>query len=104
MGNWCFIRSDDACSRRNLQGLDHESRVHYIRVVKNITLSADERLIELAREEARVRKTTLNSLFREWLEEIARRDEKRKLAEDLLRRMSEFDSGGSFSREELNER
>ena len=78
--------------------------MHYFRVVKNITLSADERLIELARDEARARKTTLNNLFREWLEEIARRDDRRKQAEDLLRRMSVYDSGGSFSREEMNER
>lgn len=72
--------------------------------MKNITLSADEHLIDLAREEARARKTTLNALFREWLEEIARREEKRKLAGDVIRRMSEFDSGGPFSREEMNER
>jgi hypothetical protein len=72
--------------------------------MKNITLSADERLIELAREEARARKTTLNALFREWLEEIARREEKRTLAKDVIRRMAEFDSGGPFSREEMNER
>lgn len=72
--------------------------------MKNITLSADERLIELAREEARARKTTLNNLFREWLEEIARRDDRRMQAEDLLRRMSAFDSGGHFSREVMNER
>lgn len=72
--------------------------------MKNITLSADERLIELAREEARARKTTLNNLFREWLEEIARRDDRRKQAEDLLLRMSAFDSGGPFSREVMNER
>ncbi len=37
--------------------------------MKNITLSADGHLIEMAREEARARKTTLNALFREWLRE-----------------------------------
>ncbi|MEO7100796.1 MAG: hypothetical protein ABI162_15645 [Luteolibacter sp.] len=72
--------------------------------MKNITLSADEKLIELAREEARTRKTTLNALFRDWLEEIARREEKRKMAENVIQRMSQFDSGGSFTREEMNER
>lgn len=46
--------------------------------MKNITLSADESLIELAREEARARKTTLNALFREWLKEISRSDERRR--------------------------
>ena len=42
----------------------------------NITLSADESLIELARETARERKTTLNQLFRNWLVELAGRRER----------------------------
>lgn len=72
--------------------------------MKNITLSADERLIDLAREEARSRKTTLNALFREWLEEIARRDQRRKRAAEIIERMAQYDSGGPFTREEMNER
>ncbi|NQW99373.1 hypothetical protein HQ447_01850, partial [bacterium] len=52
--------------------------------MKNITLSADAHLIGLAREEARARKTTLNALFREWLEEISRSDERRKKAADVI--------------------
>ncbi len=72
--------------------------------MKNITLSADEHLIALAREEARTRKTTLNALFREWLEEISRSDERRKTAEEVIQRMAHFDSGGPFTRDEMNER
>jgi hypothetical protein len=72
--------------------------------MKNITLSADERLIELAREEARLRKTTLNALFRQWLEEISRSDERRKKAEDVVQRMSRYNSGGPFTRDQMNER
>jgi len=72
--------------------------------MKNITLSADEHLIELAREEARSRKTTLNGLFREWLEEIGRREEQRNRAEELLLHMPEYHSGGPFTRDEMNER
>ena len=84
--------------------LDHESSAHYFRVMKNITLSADEALIELARDEARARKTTLNALFREWLEDISRSEERRKKAAEVIQRMSQYDSGGPFTREELNER
>ena len=84
--------------------LAHESSAHYFRVMKNITLSADENLIEMARAEARKRKTSLNALFREWLEELAKREESRKRADEVIRRMSDFDSGGSFTREEMNER
>ena len=35
--------------------------------MKNVTLSADERLIRQARERARREKKTLNAVFREWL-------------------------------------
>ena len=35
--------------------------------MKNITLSADERLIETARERARAEHSTLNDQFRLWL-------------------------------------
>ena len=39
--------------------------------MKNVTLSADERLIEAARERARLEKTTLNDAFRRWLADYA---------------------------------
>ena len=92
------------CGRYGKSHLAHESSVHYSSAMKNITLSADENLIELARAEARLRKTTLNALFRQWLTEIARRDEARKKADEVMRRMSEFNAGGPFTREEMNER
>ncbi len=72
--------------------------------MKNITLSADEDLIESARQEARDRRTTLNAMFREWLEVFAKRDQRRKEVQKLLKRMDDFDSGGPFTRDELNER
>ncbi len=88
----------------SLNRLDHEYRAHYIRAMKNITLSADARLIELAREQARARKSTLNALFREWLEEIAGREKRRSEIAVLFQRMDEFHSGGPFTRHEMNER
>jgi len=60
-----------------------------IRAVKNIAFSADAQLIELAREEARARRTTLNSLFREWIYELARRDERRAKADEAIRNLSD---------------
>ena len=36
-------------------------------MLKNITLSADEALIREARRQAALHNTTLNALFREWL-------------------------------------
>jgi hypothetical protein len=41
--------------------------------MKNITFTADENLIEAAREQAREEQTTLNEQFRQWLEQYARK-------------------------------
>ncbi len=72
--------------------------------MKNITLSADERLIEEARAAARAEKTTLNQLFRGWLAEVAGRKDRAAATAALMKRLSYVDSGGGFSREEMNER
>lgn len=82
--------------------LPHEFRVHYFRVIKNITFSADERVIEEAREEARRRKTTLNVLFREWLAELAARDERKRKIERLMEDMNQYNAGRPFTRDEMN--
>ena len=72
--------------------------------MKNVTFSADEDLIEQAREEARARKTTLNALFRDWLAELAQRDKRRQQVGAVLEEMARYNAGGKFSREEMNER
>ena len=72
--------------------------------MKNVTLSADEQLIELARAEARARNTTLNALFRDWLEDLAKRDERRARIDAVWEEMANYDAGGRFSREDMNER
>ena len=55
--------------------------------MRNITLSADERLIEAAREEARRRKTTLNAEFRAWLGQYARSEQGERRVKDYRRFM-----------------
>lgn len=73
--------------------------------MKNITLSAEENLIEQAREEARKRHTTLNSLFREWLKEFTTQDESRKRASAAIENLSKhLEFNRKISRDELNER
>ena len=74
--------------------------------MKNITLSADERLIEAARERARDEHTTLNEQFRAWLEEYSGR---KYSAERVMRAIHELQKeiktgGRKFTRDELNER
>jgi len=73
------------------------------KAVRNITLSADERLIEAAREEARRRKTTLNAEFRAWLERYARNRQGERRVKDYRRFMeatTEVSAGRRFSRDE----
>ncbi len=57
--------------------------------MKNITLSADENLIEKARNRAQSHNTTLNAEFRRWLEQYASKDsdgERRvKLYQQIMR-------------------
>ena len=74
--------------------------------MRNITLSADESLIDAARERARSDHTTLNEEFRRWLEDYTAREQRaaayRALMEDLGQRYST--GGRKFTREEMNER
>lgn len=73
--------------------------------MKNVTLSADESLIEQARLVARSEHKTLNAAFREWLEQYAGRAGRGAAFEALLRRSSHIRPGGRhFTRDEMNER
>ena len=77
--------------------------------MKNITLSAEEKLIEAARRQARNRNTTLNAEFRRWLERYADSADEggvrvrnfRSLMQDLS---GVSTAGATYSRDELNER
>lgn len=74
--------------------------------MKNITLSADEKLIEAARERARAEHTTLNEQFRLWLADYARREQQAERAMAVVRELQgKVRTGGrKFTREEMNER
>ena len=72
--------------------------------MKNVTLSADDRLLERARDLARRRSTTLNQMFRDWLGELTASRTRKDRYEDLMRRLAHARSGGPFSRDEMNAR
>ncbi len=74
--------------------------------MKNITLSADEKLIETARERARAEHTTLNELFRHWLADYAQRQQRVNEAMAVIADLQgKLDTGGhKFTRDEMNER
>ena len=74
--------------------------------MKNITLSADEELIEAARRRAAAEQTTLNEQFRRWLADYVRRERQAEQAMETLRELQRrIKTGGrKFSRAEMNER
>lgn len=72
--------------------------------VKNITLSADEHLIEQARSLAKTRHKTLNAMFRDWLEQLATQSGDTQEFDALMTRLKHVEAGRRFSREEMNER
>ena len=74
--------------------------------MKNITLSADQSLIEAARERARAEHTTLNEQFRRWLKDYARREQQADEAMAVVRELRDkvHTGGRKFTRDEMNER
>ncbi len=74
--------------------------------MKNITLSADENLIEAARRRAVAEHTTLNQQFRLWMENYVRREQQAAEAMRVIRELQGgiFTGGRKFTREEMNER
>jgi hypothetical protein len=76
----------------------------YTILVKNITLSADEHLIEEARRVAGEQHTTLNAAFREWLEQFSGRARKMREFDEFFERTKYFSVDRKYTRDELNER
>jgi hypothetical protein len=72
--------------------------------MRNVTLSADENLIEEAREVARKHNTTLNQAFRDWLESYAHSRSAVADFDALMERLSYASPGKRFTRDEMNER
>jgi hypothetical protein len=73
--------------------------------MKNITLSADEQLIEAARERARAAHTTLNEEFRRWLVSYAKPQEALQRYEAAMAGLAgQLRVGRKLTRDEMNER
>ena len=73
--------------------------------MKNITLSADEALIEAARERALSEHTTLNEQFRRWLAEYAHTRERMQRYDDVMVTLrGSLKVGRKLTRDEMNER
>lgn len=73
--------------------------------MKNITLSADESLIEAARARARAEQTTLNEQFRRWLETYAQTRGRMDRYEAVMNGLrGKLKVGRKLSRESMNDR
>ena len=75
------------------------------RAVRNITLSADENLIDAARHRAAQQRTTLNAQFRLWLADYVGRDRQAARAMRTVRELGgQLRVGRKLTRDEMNER
>jgi len=72
--------------------------------MKNLTLSAEEDLIEKARSIARSQRRTLNAAFREWLLQFTAGEGDVQAFDAAMRNLRHVDAGRIFTRDELNER
>lgn len=73
--------------------------------MKNVTLSAEERLIEAARERARSENTTLNDQFRLWLASYADAAGRLQRYDELMPSLrGRLQVGRKLGRDEMNER
>ena len=71
--------------------------------LRNITLSAEKDLIELARKKARAATTTLNEEFRNWLRQFTKSNRPRGWYTDFMQQFSNIESGRKFKREQFYE-
>ena len=72
--------------------------------MKNVTLSADDDLIEQARQVARLQHKTLNAAFREWLVQYTSQVGSGQEFKSLMKRLRHVKVGRHFTRDEMNER
>ncbi len=73
-------------------------------MLKNITLSADEKLIIRARKKAESEKTTLNFQFRQWLEKYTSMGKNTNEYDQLMQQISYAKPLRKYSRDDMNER
>ena len=74
--------------------------------MRNITLSANEEFIEKARAVAREQHTTLNQMFRDWLQTVDHGAKRTGGYRNFMQRVGGRVAVGErkFTREEMNER
>ena len=72
--------------------------------MKNITLSADEGLLQQARRRAGSEHRTLNDIFRQWLDQYVSQSTASDTYDATMKRLEHVSAGRKFSREQMHER
>jgi len=72
--------------------------------MKNITISANEAVLEQARVRARAEHRTLNALVRQWLDQYVSQSGAGENFDGIMARLGHVSAGRRFSREEMHER
>ncbi len=73
-------------------------------VLKNITLSAEEALLQKARARAAAEHKSLNAVFRDWIAQYAHPGTRLHSYRAMMRQIGPIRTGGPFSRDEANAR
>ena len=73
-------------------------------MLKNVTLSAEDRLIAQARQRAQRERKTLNAAFREWLAAYVGKGAGTGRYRELKSKLKHISAGRKFSRDELTNR
>lgn len=73
-------------------------------MMKNITLSVEDTIIQQARRRAAAENTTINELVRYWLERYVTQSSAADLYDELMASLNHVHVGRKFSRDEMNER
>ena len=73
-------------------------------MLKNITMSAEEFLIQKARQKAQQEKKSLNEVFRQWLLRYTVTNETAQDYKKMMKRLRHIKAGKTFTRDEANER
>ena len=79
----------------------------YTIMMRNITLSAADQLIDQARDKARAQGLTLNDEFRKWLASYVQTADGQSAVNrfrSVMQAMPDVNAGRTFSRDEMNER
>ena len=73
-------------------------------MLKNVTMSAEEFLIQKARQKALKEKMSLNDPFRQWLLKYTTTGESVNDYKKIMKRLEHVNAGRTFNRDEANER